>query len=307
MKNLTLQAPVSPHIAGALTVPVAMRDVVIALLPITAVGLSVYGVPALFNLALCLVTCAVTQRLARMACGRVGGLGDGSVWVTGLLLALLLPPASPWWMPVIGSVLAIGVAKELAGGLGWNYFNPALFGRAMLILLAQPLARLGSGTATALTGLDSLTSATPMAAAQAAKTGLPAYGELLLRYPGGSMAETSALTLLIGGMYLMWRGHVPLRIPGAMIGTVVVMSLLAGRDPIFHVLAGGLMIGAFFMATDWVTRPVTPNGMLVFGIGAGLLVAVFRFWMPPPEGVAFAILIMNPTVRWLEKTMKPVW
>ncbi|MEW6524873.1 MAG: RnfABCDGE type electron transport complex subunit D [Bacillota bacterium] len=303
--NQTYPVATAPHIAGALTIPVAMRDVLLALVPITVASVAIYGAPAATNLALCLAACVALQQLVG-ALKQAPARMDGSALVTGTLLALCLPPSAPWWMPVLGSVLAIVVAKELVGGLGWNYFNPALFGRAMLILLGAPLSRLGTQAMTAVAGMDAVTSATPMALAQAGVQ-VPGYGALLLGYRGGSLAETSALAVLIGGLYLVWRGHVPARIPGVMLGTVAALALVTGRDPVFHVLAGGLMIGAFFMATDWVTRPVTPKGMLLFAAGAGFLVAVFRFWMPPPEGVAFAVLIMNPMARWLERVTPPQW
>lgn len=302
MSEVKLTVTDSPHLASGESVPRAMLDVVLALIPVTLVSIYFFRFNAVFLLAVCLVTAALTDVVARRLRGLGHSLRDGSALVTGLLVALCFSPVASWWLAALGTILAVGVAKELMGGLGWNRFNPAALGRGSVVILGplmvslnQYLAPLQVRLPMAASVTDSVTAATPLALLKAGTLDI-GYGRLLLAYPGGAMAEVSVLALLLGGIYLIYRGHVCWKIPATMIGTVAVLSLVLGSDPIYHVLSGGLMLGAFFMATDWVTSPVTDRGRIVFGIGIGVLVILFRLVLAPTEGVAFAILIMNALV-----------
>ena len=299
----------SPHLKDKGTVSTAMRDVFIALLPITAAAIYFFRWYAVFTIAVALTTAVLTELLFRRLMKRKPSLNDWSALVTGLFVALLFPATAAWWTVVIATFLAVGVAKELMGGLGWNLFNPALFGRVAVILLAPVLAYVNGWLAPASVNLgpvDSITQATPLAMLQMGGAGLPSLGRLFTGFPAGAMSELSPLLILIGAGYLLYRGHISWRIPAAILATVVVLIAILGQNPIYHVVTGGIMIGAFFMATDWVTSPFTDRGKLIFGIGIGVLIVVFRLGLPPTEGVAYAILIMNAFVPLIErKTARP--
>ena len=302
MSEVKLTVADSPHLASGETVPRAMVDVLLALVPITAVSIYFFRFNALFILAVCVATAVVTDVVVRRLRGLSATLGDGSVVVTGVLVALCFSPVASWWLAVVATVLAVGVAKELTGGLGWNRFNPAAFGRGAVVVLGplmvslnQLLAPLSVSFPMASAVTDAVTSATPLALLKAGVIDIP-LADLFLAYPGGALAETSALALLLGGIYLVYRGHICWKIPVSMIATVFVLTLIAGANPLYHVLSGGLLLGAFFMATDWVTSPVTDLGRIVFGVLIGVLVVVFRVVLAPTEGVAFSILIMNALV-----------
>ena len=299
----------SPHLKDKGTVSTAMRDVFIALLPITAAAIYFFRWYAVFTIAVALTTAVLTELLFRRLMKRKPSLNDWSALVTGLFVALLFPATAAWWTVVIATFLAVGVAKELMGGLGWNLFNPALFGRVAVILLAPVLAYVNGWLAPASVNLgpvDSITQATPLAMLQMGGAGLPSLGRLFTGFPAGAMSELSPLLILIGAGYLLYRGHISWRIPAAILATVVVLIAILGQNPIYHLVTGGIMIGAFFMATDWVTSPFTDRGKLIFGIGIGVLIVIFRLGLPPTEGVAFAILIMNAFVPLIErKTARP--
>lgn len=284
----------SPHVHSRDSVPNAMRDVLIALCPALLVGLYYFRLPAL----LVVVSCVASAYLAELACLKVmkkGGTGESSAVITGLLLAFCVPPTLPVWMAVTGTVFSIVIAKHLFGGLGQNIFNPALIGRAFL-LASFPVAM-----TTWSSPLDGLTTATPLGIMKEA-TGqiLPTISQMFLGTVSGSIGETSALAILLGGIYLLYRRHIDWRIPGSFLGTVFVLMAIAGTIkgqgiwyPLFHLCAGGLLLGAFFMATDWVTSPVTKTGRIIFGIGCGVLVVLIRLKGGYPEGVAYSILLMN--------------
>lgn len=304
--NLVVVPP--PHLAEERGVSRAMRDVMLAMVPVTAVALYFFRLNSLLTVLIAIGAAAGTEVFVRNLKGLPHRLHDGSAVVTGWMLALCLPAATPWWLVVIAAFLAVGVAKELVGGLGWNIFNPALFGRACLVLLAPLFVWLGVElhvTRFHFPAIDAVSLATPLAMAkQGDLTLAPEVINLFLAYPGGAIGETSALALLVGAAYLIYRKHISWRIPVTTMGTVFILTALLGHHPLFHVLAGGLILGACFMATDWVTSPVTPVGQLIFGAAIGALVVVFRLFTGASEAVAFSILILNPlapTIDWMTK------
>ena len=215
--------------------------------------------------------------------------------VTGMLLALNLPPTLPYWMAVVGAVVAIGLGKQIYGGLGANPFNPALIGRVFLMItFTTPMTTWINpidGTIAA-TAVDGTTGATPLALMKMEGVTTD-YMKLFLGNVGGCLGETSAILIILGGLYLIYKGYVDWRIPASYLGTVAVLSVVLGQDPIFHLLSGGLMLGAFFMATDMVTTPLSRLGKVIFGIGAGFFTVIIRFYGGYPEGVSFSILLMN--------------
>jgi electron transport complex protein RnfD len=330
-ESFTISPP--PHIKEKIATPQAMYDVVIALIPAFLVAIYFFGLNAIITVAVAVIFACLSEIGARKLFGKKPSLGDGSAIVTGVLLAFTLPPTTPWWMVVVGSFVAIVIAKEVFGGLGANIFNPALIGRAFLMASwtvpmttwVKPLwweatsfadilygkldtgFRLSSLTSGTLT-LDAITSPTPLALVKPglkiAET-LPTYASLFFGNIGGSLGETSALALLIGGLYLLYKGHITWHIPVSYIATVGILMALLGQDPLYHILAGGLILGAFFMATDWVTSPITNRGRVIFGIGAGVLVVAIRLWGGYPEGVAYSILLMNAATPLIDKYVKP--
>ena len=310
----------SPHAHANSSVSRIMLDVILALLPATAAGIWFFGLPAVWTIAVCVSTCVATEALCRLAMGRDSTIGDLSAVLTGLLLALNLPAGIPLWMAVVGSVFAIGVAKQVFGGIGMNPFNPALAARAfMLISFTGPMT-------TWLKPFwwktpDAMTTATPLAAMKKlyvaecaagatptpdALSSLPGVSDLLLGCMPGCIGEVSAVALAIGAAYLLWRKVITWHIPAAFIATVYVYSLVAGGAPAYmQVLAGGVMIGAFFMATDYVTSPITAKGKLIFGFGCGLLCMLIRQFGSYPEGCSFAILIMNSITPLINRWTQP--
>jgi electron transport complex protein RnfD len=298
-----------------------MLDVVLALLPTTAAGIWFFGMPAVWTIAVCVSTCLVAEALCRLAMKRENTIGDLSAVVTGLLLALNLPAGIPLWMAVVGSVFAICVAKQVFGGIGMNPFNPALAARAfMLISFTGPMT-------TWLKPLwwktpDAVTTATPLAAMKGMFTAeavasatphahqsldqIPSLCNLLVGNMPGCIGEVSAIALAIGAVYLLWRKVITWHIPVAFIATVVVYSLIAGGAPAYaQVLTGGVMIGACFMATDYVTSPTTASGKLIFGFGCGLLCMLIRQFGSYPEGCSYAILIMNAVTPLINRWTQP--
>ncbi|MCR4398555.1 MAG: RnfABCDGE type electron transport complex subunit D [Firmicutes bacterium] len=229
---------------------------------------------------------------------------DGSAAVTGLLLALVLPPLVPWWIPFVGAFIAIWLGKEIFGGLGYNVFNPALVARAILVL-SWP-AHLTAGWFRSL-GIDATSKATPL---MLAKTGAAAdltayYAPLLLNNPGGCIGEVSAFLLLVGGAMLLWKRVITWEIPVTYLGAMAVASVLMGVDPVFHLLAGGAVLGAVFMATDYVTSPVSSRGKIVFGIMCGAITMLLRVYSKAPEGVTSAILFMNMVTPLIDRSTMP--
>lgn len=286
----------SPHIGDDTSVDKIMWSVILALLPAVLASLYYFKMNALVVILVSIAGCVITEFLCQKARGQSPTLSDGSAILTGLLLALTLPPTFPWWGVLVGSAVAIGLGKQVFGGLGYNPFNPALVGRAFL-LAAYPVLM-------TTWVVDGSTTATPLnlMKMEGIKTD---YWRLFIGNIGGSLGETSALALLLGASYLIYKGYINWRIPAGMIGTVFVLTWWLQQDPVFHLFSGGLILGAFFMATDLVTSPVTKLGRWIFGIGAGLIVVIIRLWGGYPEGVMYAILLMNTTVPLLNRYTRP--
>ena len=313
----------SPHAHARSSVRRIMLDVIIALLPTTAAGIFFFGMPAVWTIAVCVSTCIVTEALCRMAMKRDNTIGDLSAVVTGLLLALNLPAGIPLWMAVVGSVFAIGVAKQVFGGLGMNPFNPALAARAfMLISFTGPMTTWlkpfwwktpeAATTATPLATMktwfaaEATASASPHGLCDSAATGVPCLWDMLTGNMPGCIGEVSAIALAIGAAYLLVRKVITWHIPVAFIATVFVYSLIAGGAPaMMQVLTGGVMIGACFMATDYVTSPTTAKGKLIFGFGCGIICMLIRQFGGYPEGCSFAILIMNSVCPLINRWTQP--
>ena len=313
----------SPHTHSHASVSRIMLDVIIALLPTTAAGIWFFGMPAVWTIATCVSTCLVTEAVCRMMMKRDNTIGDLSAVVTGLLLALNLPAGLPLWMAVVGSVFAIFIAKQVFGGLGMNPFNPALAARAfMLISFTGPMTTWlkplwwktpeAMTTATPLAVMkkllanDAIASATPHAAK--AMDRIPDLWNLFIGNMPGCIGEVSAAALLIGVIYLLVRKVITWHIPVMFILTVFVYAWIAGGYANFaleHVLTGGVMIGACFMATDYVTSPTTAKGKLIFGLGCGLLCMLIRQFGSYPEGCSFAILIMNAVCPLINRWTQP--
>ena len=314
----------SPHTHAQTSVSRIMLDVIIALLPTTAAGIWFFGMPAVWTIATCVATCLVTEALCRLAMKRESTIGDLSAVVTGLLLALNLPAGLPLWMAVVGSVFAIAIAKQVFGGLGMNPFNPALAARAfMLISFTGPMTTWlrpichKAGCACCQATPEAMTMATPLASMKhmygAAGVQLenltarmPSLGDMLVGNMPGCIGEVSAIALALGAAYLLVRKVITWHIPVTFIATVFVYSLVAGGAPAYaQVLTGGVMIGACFMATDYVTSPTTAKGKLIFGFGCGLICMLIRQFGSYPEGCSFAILIMNAVCPLINRWTQP--
>jgi len=317
-RNLIIS--VSPHVHSGQDVPAIMRHVLWALAPAVLVGIYAFGIDAVRVLALAVGGCLACEWLCGRMFGRGGTLRDYSAVITGVLLAMNLPSGSPWWLVLVGCLVAILLGKAIFGGLGYNPFNPALVARVFL-LISFPVQMTTWVTPQGLqTPVDAATGATPLGVIKEAaglgrslaETDLASMRDLLFGNTGGSFGEVSALMLLLGGLWLLFKGIVRWQIPVGFIGTVVLVTGLCHlvdptryASPIFHVLSGGLMLGAWFMATDMVTTPVSRRGMLIFGVGCGLLTAVIRLWGGYPEGVSFAILLMNAATPLIDRYTKP--
>lgn len=308
----------SPHVHSGNPTSHLMRDVLIALVPAFAVTVFFGGLDAVVVTALAVASCIVCEYvIERFLLGRQPSIGDYSAILTGVLLGFNLPASLPLWMVVIGSFVAIGVGKMSFGGLGRNLFNPALVGRVFL-LVSFPVAMT---TFPEIVGTDAFSGATPLAfLKEALKSGQsiseisPAinYQDLMLGAKSGSLGEIASVALLIGFVYLLWRKVISWHIPISIFATVIVFGGILWLsnpekfiNPIFHLLTGGMMLGAIFMATDYVTSPMTHRGMIIFGIGIGLITILIRDFGAYPEGISFAILIMNATVPLINKYVKP--
>ncbi len=292
----------SPHIKSNNSTTRVMLDVIIALVPACIAAVYFFGTSSIATIALCVISAVGCEALMQYIMKREITISDLSAVVTGLLLALNLPPGAPWYLCVCGSAFAVIVVKQLFGGLGYNFVNPALAARCFL-LISWPVAMT---TFTApFAGVDAVATATPLvvmgnAAAQ------PGLQDLFMGNVAGSIGETSTLALLIGGAYLLIRRVISIRIPAAYLLTVAVLSLLISgpQSVLYNLFAGGLMLGAFFMATDYTTTPMGRNAQIVFGIGCGVVTMVIRLWGGYPEGVSFSILFMNLFAPLLDKAFK---
>ena len=315
MANKLIVSP-SPHVQSSQSTASIMRDVVIALMPALVVSVVVFGLNVLFVTALAVASCVLFEYLIQKfvvkgACT----ICNWSAVVTGVLLAFNLPATIPWWIVVIGAFVAIAVAKMTFGGLGKNPFNPALVGRVFL-LIAYPV-QMTTFPAVENPALDALSGATPLAAVKfGADAGIVPVENLLLGMMPGSLGEVAAFALLAGFVYLLVRKviswHIPVTVLGTMAVFAFVVALTRGGDaalmwqfPLFHILAGGAMLGAIFMATDYATSPMTVKGQVIFAVGIGVITMCIRLWGAYPEGMSFAILIMNAGVPLINKYVKP--
>ena len=297
----------SPHIRGKRNTQQIMLDVVIALLPALLAGTMIFGMRAL----LVSLVCVVAAVAAEWACGMVlyhrNTVKDLSSVVTGLLLALTLPATVPYWLAAVGSVFAIVVVKGLCGGLGKNVFNPALGARAFMMLFwpVYMVRYIAPGA------VDGMASATPLHHMVMPALPEESLGQMFLGNIGGCIGEVCTLALLAGGIYLIVKGIISVRIPAAYLGTVAALTLIFSKGDnavlwmLYSLLGGGVMLGAFFMATDYATSPVTPKGQIIYGIGCGVLTVIFRYFGLFPEGVTYAILLMNACAWAIDRYCAP--
>ncbi|MBQ6824786.1 MAG: RnfABCDGE type electron transport complex subunit D [Clostridia bacterium] len=282
-----LHISVSPHLHSGRSTRSIMRDVVFSLLPATAAGIALFGLSALWVVLTCIVTAVVSEALFNFIIKKEQTVGDWSAVVTGLLLALNLPANLPLWQAVVGTVFAIVIVKCFFGGIGCNMVNPAITGRVFMLIAFGNMAQ-------AAFPLDATASATPLV--QLSEGTVPDLLELFIGKCGGSIGETSVLALLMGFIYLLARRVISWHLPVTYIATVFLFTFAVQGDltiALAYILSGGLFLGAIFMATDYVTSPATPMGKVLFGLGAGIITVLIRLWGNYPEGVSFAILLMN--------------
>ena len=307
-----LSISTGPHVFTVTDTPRIMYGVIIALIPASAMGIYLFGWGALKVIVISMLAAIITEGGVQRLMGREVSMLDGSAALTGLLLALNLPPSSPWWMVLVGAVIAITIGKQIYGGLGHNPFNPALVARVVL-LVSWPVQM--TRWIAPLSYPDSVSAATPLGILKAdgiAKLGGIRLFDLFIGNVGGCIGEVSAIALLIGLLFLLWKGYVTWHIPISYMGTVFVFTGIFWMahpqkyaNPLFHLLAGGLVLGSCFMATDYVTSPMTPKGQIIFGIGCGLITCIIRLFGGYPEGVSFAILLMNAAAPLIDQYTRP--
>lgn len=293
----------SPHLHSKINTRKIMLDVIIALIP-TAISTSViFGARAILLICITTISCVLSELISRIIMRRSDTSSDLSAIVTGILLAFNLPVNINAFIAIFGSVIAIVVVKQLFGGLGQNFVNPALCARIILLISFPKDMSAYTFPFSYLThSLDATTNATPLSHSTSF---IPNYTDLFTGNIPGSLGEVCSLTLILGGIYLVVRKVISLTIPLTYIGTVFIFTFLLGKDPIFHILSGGLLLGAIFMATDYVTSPVTFKGKIIFGIGCGIITVLIRVFGSLPEGVSFAIVLMNILVPHIEKLTMP--
>jgi electron transport complex protein RnfD len=308
---------VSPHIRSHISIQTIMWSVVIALIPALVGSVYYFGTRALLITGLAIFSALGFEALAQKLFGRRITINDGSAVITGMLIAFNLPPGVPLWIPIIGSAFAIIVVKQIFGGLGYNFVNPALAARAFLVVSWPQLMTTNwlAPQSGFLAGYDAVTQATPLTLIKTSQeisviqnlNSWPVLKNLIFGNCGGCLGETSAVLLLIGAIYLLIRGFISYRIPLAYIGTAALLSLILPTQlsPLFHIFSGGLMLGALFMATDYVTSPISAKGQWIFGIGCGVLTMLIRLWGGYPEGVSYSILLMNIGTPLIDRYTKP--
>ena len=290
-----LISSVSPHVNRPATTQRIMLDVIIALLPAGIAGTVIFGWRALLVIGVCVGVSVLAEWGFEKICKKENTISDLSAVVTGLILAYNLPVNVPRRQAALGSIIAIVVVKQLCGGIGQNFANPALTARIIMMTAF-------SGTMTQWVFPDGVSSATPLALISKGETeSLPTYLQMFLGYRGGCLGETCTLALLLGGIYLIARRIITWHTPVCFIATVALMSLVCGKDIPYQLMAGGLMIGAFFMATDYSSTPPTKWGRVIFGVGCGLITILIRFWGNFPEGVSYSILILNILTPYITK------
>lgn len=299
----------TPHVRSKESIQSIMRDVIIALIPATAMGIYFFGIPALILIAVSIIASVFFEWLYQKLLKKPVTISDLSAVVTGLLLAMNLPASAPIWVPIVGAAFAIIFAKQLFGGLGQNFINPALAGRAFL--LASYPTEMTSWTApVGFSGADAAAVATPLATLKTGAMPDASLTDVILGTNiGGCIGETCAVALIIGGIYLLVKHVISWRIPVLYILTVFVLTAAIGRKglrvPVYEIFTGGLMLGAFFMATDYASSPVTPKGQIIFAIGCGIITTLIRIFGGYPEGVSYSILIMNLAVPLIERFTEP--
>ncbi len=286
----------APHITSADSTQKIMGRVCLALCPALVASVIIFGVNALVLTAVTVASCVFFEWAYCKIMGREIPISDLSAVVTGMLLAFNMPASMPWWMAIVGAFIAIVIIKQLFGGLGYNFANPAIVGR---IALAVGFASRMANYPKPENGIDALASATPLAVEKGV-LGAGEYVTLLLGNHGGVLGETCAIAILVGGIYLIATKVISPMIPVTYLATVAVLSLIGGYDPIVQLLSGGLMLGAFFMATDYVTSPTTDKGKLIAGIFMGVVTCAIRFFGTMSEGVSFAILLMNLVTPYID-------
>ena len=292
----------SPHIRCALTTQRIMLDVLIALMPAVIAGTWLFGLRALVLVVLCAAFCVVFEALFNVITKRKQTVSDLSAVVTGVLLGLNLPPALPIYMAAIGCFAAIVVVKQFFGGIGQNFANPAITARIVLMLsFGKYMTSWTAPVVGSISGVDAVSSATPLSSPEA----VPSYLDMFLGIRAGCIGETCIAALLLGGFYLLIRGIIDPVTPFAFIGTVALGALIGGYDVPVQLMSGGLVLGAFFMATDYATTPFTRTGKLIFAVGCGIITCVIRFFGIYPEGVSFSILIMKILTPLIDRYTRP--
>ncbi len=320
MSNLLTVSP-SPHVHSADTTRKIMYRVVYAMIPVLLWSVFVFGLDALRVTFIAVAACLAFEYLIQKYFMKIEpSVTDGSALVTGILLAFNVPSNIPWWIIIVGALAAIGIGKLSFGGLGTNIFNPALVGRVFL-LISFPV-HMTSWPVNHQSGIDGVTSATPLGIIKEGITNgasiaeisqkLPKIGDMLVGNIGGSLGEISALLLIIGGLYLLYKKVITWHIPVSIIGTVALIAAIfwltdpqSYVNPVYHILSGGLMLGAIFMATDMVSSPMTAKGQLIYGVGIGVITIFIRLFGAYPEGISFAILIMNAFTPLINTYVKP--
>lgn len=302
LKNLSVSS--SPHLRDSATTRRIMIEVCAALAPAGIAGIILFGARAAMLIAVSVITCVLTEFVFEKLSKKPVTVGDWSAVVTGLLLAYNLPASAPMWIPVIGGVIAIALVKQCFGGIGSNFMNPALTARAILFVSWSSIMSAYPATKFAV---DTTSSATPLAVINAGNASTLNLMDLLLGNCGGVLGETCKIAIILGGLYLCIRGIADWRIPAAFIGTVFVCYLIKDGFSValIQILSGGLMLGAFFMATDYATSPVTKWGRVIMGVGCGIMLFVIRAFASYPEGCSFAILFMNVCTPLIDKFTMP--
>jgi Na+-translocating ferredoxin:NAD+ oxidoreductase subunit D len=313
---------VSPHIKGKYSTSGIMWAVNLSLAPATLLGAYYFGLRGIMTLFLCITSSVVSEYVYQKLMKQKITISDGSAFLTGLLLAMNLPPSVPFYIPVLGSVVAIVLTKQLFGGLGFNLFNPALMARVFLMVsFPKILTTWNEPVRSFVKNFDAATSATPLgmlkldgyqSLIQHFGSKAQMYSDLLIGNRGGCIGETAIIALLAGGLFLLFTRIISWHIPVAYLGTAAIMAFIFGGkgafftgDPLLHLLSGGIVLGAFFMATDYVTSPMSSRGKLVFGLGCGFLTMLIRLKGGYPEGVMFSILIMNCFAPLIDRAFKP--
>ncbi|MBQ6181549.1 MAG: RnfABCDGE type electron transport complex subunit D [Ruminococcus sp.] len=288
----------SPHDENYVKTTTIMLNVIIALLPALGVGIFMFGWRSLTLTAVCIASCMIFEYGSRRLMKKTNTITDLSAVVTGIILAMNLPVTLPYWMAVIGCFVAIVIVKQLFGGLGQNFANPAITAR--IVLMVSFPGAMTNWIKAQDYDYDAVSSATPLVL-ESKGGDVPSYLDLFLGNTGGCLGETCALALLIGGLYLAARKIISLAAPVSFIGALALLTAISGGDPLYHILAGGVFLGAFFMATDYATTPITTKGKIVFGLGCGIITFVIRHFGSYPEGVSFSILLMNVLTPYIEQ------